>query len=98
MYAHKRGGDVEAAKLYRLAAKQGIKRAQYNLGQMYAEGEGIEQDYVQSHLWLSISETGSDRRLVNRIRSLEKLMTKEQIAEAKSLALRCVDSNYQDCE
>ena len=40
--------DTEAVKWYRMAAEQGIASAQYNLGVMYANGQGVPQDYVPS--------------------------------------------------
>ena len=36
---------VEAAKWYRLAADQGYAEAEFNLGQLYAEGRGVEKDF-----------------------------------------------------
>ena len=33
-------------KWYRLAADQGYAAAQFNLGVMYAKGQGVPQDYV----------------------------------------------------
>lgn len=92
------GDDPEAAKWYRLAAKQGNRRAQYNLAQMYRNGKGLEKDYVQSYLWMSIFNTDEDKRLAGMIKSLAAFMTEEQIAQAKSLAAKCVESNYQNCE
>lgn len=92
------GDDPEAAKWYRLAAKQGNRRAQYNLAQMYRDGKGLEKDYVQSYVWMSIFNTNEDKRLAGMIKSLASLMTEEQIAKAKSLAAKCVESNYQNCE
>ena len=37
---------IHAARWYRLAADQGDADAQFNLGAMYAEGQGVPQDYV----------------------------------------------------
>ena len=36
--------DVEAARLYRLAADQGLEEAQFRLAVFYAEGRGVTQD------------------------------------------------------
>lgn len=33
------------------AAEQGDAAAQYNLGAMYAEGQGVRQDYVEAVRW-----------------------------------------------
>lgn len=93
------GDFVKAAKWYRLAARQGVERAQFNLAQMYAVGEGVEKDYVQSYLWISIvSKTDPDNRLSTMIKTLSELMTEEQITQAKLLASKCVQSNYLNCE
>jgi TPR repeat protein len=35
---------------YRKAAEQGLSEAQYNLGVMYANGEGVAQDYAAAHM------------------------------------------------
>ena len=40
-------------KWYRRAAEQGNVAAQYTLGNMYYNGAGVPQDYVQSHMWLN---------------------------------------------
>ena len=36
----------EAVKWYRLSAEQGHASAQINLGNMYAEGQGVLQNYA----------------------------------------------------
>ena len=33
------------------AAEQGNAKAQYNLGQMYRNGQGVRQDYAQAEQW-----------------------------------------------
>jgi uncharacterized protein len=76
---------AEAIKWFRLAADQGFAIAQYDLGLMYANGLG-PQDYVQAHMWLSLSaaqdtqDAGKNREIV------ERYMTATQIAEARKLA------------
>ena len=42
-------------KWYRLAAVQGVARAQCNLGVMYAEGQGVTQDYAEAVKWFRLS-------------------------------------------
>jgi TPR repeat protein len=42
--------DVEAVKLYRLAAEQGYAPAQNNLGVMYEKGEGAATDCKEASL------------------------------------------------
>ena len=40
---------LEARENIRARAEQGDASAQFNLGVMYANGEGVPQDYVQAH-------------------------------------------------
>ena len=37
------------------SAEQGYDHAQVNLGLMYAEGEGVSQDYVQAYKWWNLA-------------------------------------------
>ena len=46
---------AKAAKLYRLAAKQNHKKAQYQLGMLYKKGQGVAQDYNEATRWLKKS-------------------------------------------
>jgi hypothetical protein len=47
--------DKEAVKWYRLAAEQGDATAQYNLGLMYYEGQGVPQDNKEAVKWWRLS-------------------------------------------
>ena len=40
---------------YRKSADQGYAAAQFNLAGMYYRGQGIPQDYVQAHMWLTLA-------------------------------------------
>ena len=44
--------DYEAT---RRAAEQGDAQAQYELGVMYANGQGVPQDYISAHMWLNLA-------------------------------------------
>ena len=51
-YAAERRGDFQAAfLLYEPLAKQGNAKAQFQLGHMYHEGNGVPQDYVKALEW-----------------------------------------------
>lgn len=43
--------DTEAAKWARKAAEQGNPTAQYNLGTLYRDGEGVEQSDAEAVKW-----------------------------------------------
>ena len=52
---------------------------------MYILGRGVQKDYVQAHMWLNIAAVGIPKWAELR-ESVEKLMTRAQIAEAQRLA------------
>ena len=50
-FAYDRGDYTQAARLFRPLAEQGIASAQFNLGMMYAKGQGVPQDYQAALKW-----------------------------------------------
>ena len=74
----------------RMAAEQGIASAQYNLGVMYANGQGVPQDYVQAHKWVNLAASRTTGEVAEKSRllrdQLAEKMTASQVAEAQQLA------------
>jgi TPR repeat protein len=50
-FIYDRGDHTKAARLFRPLAEQGIASAQFNLGVMYAKGQGVPQDYQAAIQW-----------------------------------------------
>ena len=48
--------DAEAVKWYRKAAEQGLVIAQFNLGIMYGNGEGIPVNNIKAYMWSSLAK------------------------------------------
>ena len=46
--SYKKGNYTEAAKLYRIVAEKGNVDALFNLGLLYYNGQGVDQDYVEA--------------------------------------------------
>ena len=60
--------NEEAANPYLKAAEQGDALAQYNLGAMYRDGEGVEQDYGKAIKWyLEAAWQGHNKAKVNLV-------------------------------
>jgi uncharacterized protein len=51
MNAYKRDDYATALREWRPLAEQGDADAQFALGQLYANGQGVPQDYVQARQW-----------------------------------------------
>ena len=75
----------EAVKWYRKSANQGYASGQFSLGTKYKNGEGVTKDYVEAYKWWSLA-AGQQPLFSSNVDSLEKTMTREQIAEAQKLA------------
>ena len=54
--------DAEAVRWFRKVADQGDTDAQYNLGIMYRDGEGVPEDYAQAATWFRKSAVQGDAR------------------------------------
>jgi TPR repeat protein len=91
-------GDFETAlQEFLPLAEQGKADAQFYLGTMYANGNGVIKDAVIAHMWINISGANGYAGVSEGRRIIEEFMTREQIAEAQALARRCMASDYQDC-
>jgi len=53
--AYDRGDYATTLRLLRPLAESGDPKAQFNIGVMYALGQGVQQDYAQTARWLSMS-------------------------------------------
>ena len=69
-----------------LSAEQGQPGAEFNLGLMYATGQGVPQDYVRAHMWFSLSAAQGEQRAVKTLEMAERRMPPAQINEAQKLA------------
>lgn len=76
---------------YRKAADQGHAKAQFNLGLMYANGQGVPQSNIQAHVWLNLAasklELADEREAAVHNRDVVAAkMSPAQIAHAQKLA------------
>ena len=53
--AYRNEDYVTAAQGYKIAAAQGNAGAQYNLGTMYSNGEGVAQDHAEAVKWFRLA-------------------------------------------
>ena len=82
----------------KLLAEQGYVNAQYNLGVMYSNGEGVPQNDIRAYVWYSVAATqgGEDAR-GNRDIVSERLSPAGR-EQAQQIATKCFESDYQDCK
>ena len=53
---------------------------------MYANGEGVQQDYVSAHMWLNLAAATGGENARKARDGVAANMTREQIAEAQARA------------
>ena len=58
--ANEKGDYKEAVRLWLPLAEQGDATVQYNLGQMYRQGQGASQDYKEAVKWYRLSAEQGD--------------------------------------
>ena len=75
------------------AAEQGDADAQYNIGFMYNEAQGVSRDYVQACMWLKLSAQNDAEDAKYDLAVSEQKLTKDQIAEAERLAREWMKKN-----
>jgi hypothetical protein len=70
------------------AADQGSSRAQHRLARMYAQGQDVQKDFVQAHMWFSLAAAGGIKEAADSLVSIARQMTPDQIAKAEEMAAR----------
>ena len=97
-FAAAQKGDYAAAlREWTLLAEQGDAVAQFNMGVMYFEGQGVLQDYVSAHMWANIAAVNGSEMAPELRNAIAKRMTPAQIHAAQKRAKDCVAKNYKDC-
>ena len=95
--AYKSGDYATTLREWTPLAEQGYAMAQFNLGAMYANGNGVIQDNVYAHMWFNIAASNGDKNAVTNRDIMAKRMTSSQMAEAQKLARACVKKKYKGC-
>jgi TPR repeat protein len=57
-----------------------------DLGYLYEQGKGVPLDYVTAYMWYKTAESGGDGRAKERLKSLSRVMTEQQISQANAAA------------
>ena len=74
-------------------AEQGLASAQYNLGLMYDNGEGVLEDDVTAYAWYNIAAANGGALAKKNKGIIAKEMTPDQIAKAQELSKEMVKKN-----
>lgn len=89
---------TEAALWAEHSARQGNTLAQKTIGTLFELGHGVDRDYVTAQKWFIISATNGYPEAEIARDALASRMAPEQVAKAQEIALRCMITDYQNCE
>ena len=71
-----------AFKWFKKAAEQEHPQAQFNLGVIFAEGEGVPQNNIKAYAWTSLSFANGLELAKKNLFVLNKIMTASEIQKA----------------
>ena len=86
MAAYQREDYATAFREFKSLAEKGAAEAQNILGVMYDKGQGVPQDYVQAHMWLTLAAAQGVKQATKARDRLAPKMSSGQIEEAQQLA------------
>ena len=95
--AYEAGDFGTALRVFNELAAQGDSNAQYNLGMMYAFGQGVVQNNVYAHMWWGFAALSGDSDAESYRDFLAKDMSSEDISRSQELASECVRKKYTGC-
>ena len=84
-----------AVQMYEVAASWAFKPAEYNLGVMYARGQGVAADLPRAMAWMALAAERNDARYVEAREAVYAEMTKEQFEQA-NVIWRDLKKTYGD--
>lgn len=83
--AYERGDHQTAFNTFSSLAAQGAREAQYQLGQMYYQGEGVEKNKVKAYMWMELASKAGHMKATKYNVILKELMTPTQVEQAQQL-------------
>jgi len=72
-----------AIEMYQVSASWAYKPAAYNLGVMYARGQGIPVDYPRALAWMALAAERGDDRYIAARDVVQAQLTPEQVEKAR---------------
>jgi len=84
-----------AIQMYQVSASWAYKPAEYNLGVMYARGQGVPVDLPRGMAWMALASERNEKHYVDAREAIYAAMTKEQFEQA-NVVWRELKTTYGD--
>ena len=88
----------KALDLYTTVAQSGDPYAQKMIGTMYSNGLGVQQDRIKAHMWFQISAENGMALALKEQEELAAEMALDEVALANSMAIKCLETNFLECD
>jgi hypothetical protein len=85
-YAH-------AVEMYQVASSWAYKTAQYNLGVMYARGEGVAVDLPRAMAWMTLAAERGDKQYVQARDVIASNLDKDGLATAEKIVQELIPTH-----
>ena len=72
LHVVEKDAETRAVEMYTLAADQGHASAQFYLGCMYGQGQGVDQSHTEAIEWISKAASQGDENAINTLKNLDK--------------------------
>jgi TPR repeat protein len=79
--AYSQGNFATAIRHWGPLAQRGDPVAQYNIGRLYARGEGVARDLPEAYKWFTLATVGGRREGDQARQAISRHMTPVQMAE-----------------
>jgi TPR repeat protein len=64
---------------------------------MYANGQGVLQDYIAAHMWFNIGGSNGAPAAIARRDAIASELSPADLSDAQLRAKACMASNFQEC-
>lgn len=79
--AYSQKNYILALRYWGPLAQRGDPAAQYNVGRLYARGEGVGRDFAEAYKWFTLAAVGGRREGEQARHAIARSMTPAQMAE-----------------
>jgi len=83
--AYRKADFKFAIEMYEVAASWAYKPAEYNLGVMYARGQGTDVDLPRAMAWMALAAERNDKHYVEARETVYASLSKEQFEQANEI-------------
>ena len=85
VHAFRKQAYTFAIQMYQVSASWAYKPAEYNLGVIYARGQGVPVDLPRAMAWMALAAERNEERYVEAREAVFAALTKEQFEQANAI-------------